>query len=108
MSLAALSASPSKPTRIVQASFRPLQARGAAVEMIVLAQNLPVGGMPLVARVGAQPVQNLVPIGRGHGFTGTLARAPRDGDRLHLRYAESSEVATEVVYRGSEGPPRVA
>lgn len=103
MNVAALSPSPSQPARIVSAAFKPIRGQNAAINLTVLAENLYIGGMPLLARVGTQPVDNLIPIAGARGFTGTLARIPHEGDRLYLQYMESMEVPTDVVYHGGGG-----
>ena len=108
MNVAALSPSPSHPTRIISATFKPIRGENAAINLTVFAENLHIGGMPLLARVGTQSVDNLIPIAGSRGFTGTLAHVPHEGDRLYLRYMESVEVPTDVVYHGGGGGQGVA
>jgi hypothetical protein len=94
--------------RIIGAAFKPIRHRRAAMVIEVFAQNLYVGGAQLFARVGRQHVSNLMPIAGGRGFTGTLQRAPNQGDRLYLKYLGRLERSTNVVYRGSGAGTPVA
>jgi hypothetical protein len=68
------------------------------MRLFVFAENLHVGGAPLLARVGTQPVKNLIPVEGGRGFTGTLTTMPHEGDRLYLHYIGRLEARTDVVY----------
>lgn len=77
------------------------QMRDRAMALSVLGRNITKRGSPLLARVGTQPVLDLV-IGPGsNSFSGLLASIPNDGDRLYVRYAGYGEIATPVVYRSS-------
>ncbi|MGH8224073.1 MAG: hypothetical protein ACREQZ_13985 [Woeseiaceae bacterium] len=44
----------------------------------------------------------------GRGFNGILERAPREGERLFVGYADGELEPTEVVFRGGSPAPRVA
>jgi hypothetical protein len=53
---------------------------------------------PLMARVGAQAVEQIFMAPDGSGFSGLLAQTPSNGDRLFVRYADEPEVSTPVVF----------
>jgi hypothetical protein len=103
-SLAAMPAGP----RITGARFVPIQHRDAAMTVHVFAQNLAIHGAPLFARVGRHYVHNLVPAGRGRGFSGILKQMPSPGDRLYVQYLGRLEHKTNVVYQGGGGNQNVA
>ena len=88
--------------------FEPLRHRRAAVAVVAVGRHLHIGDAPLFARVGTQQLSNIQPIGQGKGFTGTLAQAPHEGDRLYFKYLGTLESRTEVVYHGGGGSPNVA
>jgi hypothetical protein len=71
--------------------------------VVAVGKNLHIGNAPLFARVGSQHVSNVQPIPGGAGFTGTLARAPNEGDRLYFKYLGTLESRTGVVYH-AEAP----
>src|ERR1700730_438370 len=70
--------SPADDLEILGAEFSP--APEGAVRISVLARGPLARAMPLLARVGEQQVSDLA-VG-SYGFSGSLASAPRDGDRL--------------------------
>ena len=82
---------------VLGAEFAP--AAEGAVRVSVLAHGVLNRAMPLLARVGDQPLRDLT-VGP-HGFSGSLASGPRAGDRLYVRYADTDEMETAVVYRGT-------
>src|SRR5947209_760631 len=86
--------SPVDELEVLGAEFMPVA--GGAVQVSVLARGLLMRAMPLLARVGDQPLRDLT-VGPA-GFSGSLARAPRDGDRLFVHYADTDEMETAVVY----------
>ena len=89
--------------RVLGGAFEPLTSEpvaGSAMVLSVLGQNIRQRGQPLLARVGQQPVLEVVMSPGGRGFSGLLAAVPNDGDRLFVRYAGYPEVQTDVVYRG--------
>lgn len=57
---------------------------------------------PLVARLGEQPVRNIVLKANGSGFAGILEQMPRSGDRLFVGYADTELAQTDVVFPGAE------
>jgi hypothetical protein len=56
---------------------------------------------PLLARVGDVVVQQIFIAPDGTGFSGFLAEAPQEGDRLFVRYADEKEFSTDVVFGSS-------
>jgi hypothetical protein len=62
-------------------------------------------GVPLLARLGNQPLVAIVLRNGGEGFAGIAERAPQDGDRLFVGYADGPLAATDVVYRAHAEPP---
>lgn len=81
---------------VLGAEFTPAAEGGVLVA--VLARGPLMRAVPLLARVGDQPVRDLTVA--SYGFSGTLSHLPRDGDRLYVRYAGTGEIETAVVYRG--------
>lgn len=50
---------------------------------------------PLLARVGAQPVQRIFIAPDGGGFSGLLAQPPGAEDRLFVRYMDEPEIGLQ-------------
>ncbi len=86
---------------ILFGQFTPLPPTGdgdGAMRLVVIGRNILNRAIPFSARVGDQPVRGLIVSPGGSGFAGFLERAPRDGDRLYVRYVDSGEIGTRVVY----------
>jgi hypothetical protein len=87
---------------VLSGAFQPLaagHATGRAMVLTVVGRNIRQRSAPLVARVGKQPVLELITGPGGLSFSGLLARRPQDGDRLYIRYLGHGEIPTNVVYR---------
>jgi hypothetical protein len=53
---------------------------------------------PIVARVGAVPVESIVLNLAGDGFVGLLRDTPRAGDELEVGYADTGLVGTGLTF----------
>lgn len=71
---------------------------GFVMKVYVEGENFEARAVPLQARVGDQTVDQLFIAPDGSGFSGLLAEAPDDGDRLFVRYADSTEFATPIAF----------
>ncbi len=99
-------ASDSSRPRVTDALFIPAEAGRGQMHMQVRGQGFVARAVPLLARLGPQVVGRIVLSADGRGFAGVLERTPREGDRLHVGYADTELQPTSVVYRGGgdEGP----
>ena len=91
--------------RVTSATF--LDVGGGSMHVQVAGEDFVARAVPLTARLGDQDVRRVSVRADGRGFAGILERAPRDGDRLFVGYADEELEGTDVVYRGGSAP-RVA
>jgi len=85
--------------RVADATFLAIAGAGAAVHLQVTGDGFVARAVPLTARLGEQVVQRIVLRPDGSGFVGMLERAPREGERLFVGYADGKLNSTHVVYR---------
>ncbi|KUI41650.1 hypothetical protein AU197_25765 [Mycobacterium sp. IS-1590] len=71
---------------------------GFVMKVYVEGENFEGRAVPLQARVGDQRVDQLFIAPDGSGFAGLLAETPNDGDRVFVRYADETELATPIVF----------
>lgn len=71
---------------------------GFVMKLYVEGENFEHRAVPLRARVGDQVVDQLYIAPDGSGFAGLLTETPSDGDRVFVRYADSTEFATPIVF----------
>lgn len=89
---------------VTDAIFVPAgQARGR-MHVQVLGEGFLARAAPLRARLGSQLMTRVVVRSDGRGFAGILERMPRDGDRLHVGYADAELEPTDIVYRSEPEP----
>ena len=74
---------------------------GRAMTLSVMGRNIHKKGSPLMARVGSQPVLEIIVSDSGLGFSGLLKSVPNNGDRLYVQYQGQGEMTTNIIYRGS-------
>lgn len=95
--------------RVTDAIFLPGPGGRGTMSIFVQGEGFVKRAQPLLARLGQQMVARVVVLADGRGFAGLLQRAPREGDRLFVGYADRDLVETSVVYRGgAPSAPRVA
>lgn len=68
-----------------------------ALTVTVTGSGFVARGLPLLARIGAEPVQAIFLYPDGSGFNGQLANTPADGDALILGYA--AQTTTDLVFQ---------
>jgi|GEM_PF-7022580 len=89
----------------ITGTFEPIPGTRGAYTLVVDAESFVFGARHVLARVGRQPVQSILP-SPGGGFTARIDKPPNEGDRLYLQYVgNTSELATDVVFRSSEKKP---
>jgi hypothetical protein len=102
-------ASESYRPRVLSAQFVPArEGQVGHTNIAVVGENFVARAVPVVARLGSQPVSRLVLRSDGRGFAGILEQAPNAGDRLFVGYADAELQRTHVVYRSDDPGPRVA
>ena len=79
-------------------TLEPGSVPGFVIRVYVEGENFEHRAVPLLARVGDQPVEELFVAPDGSGFAGFLATTPNDGDRLFVRYADETEFPTNIVF----------
>ena len=94
--------------RVASATFLAMDGVEGKIHMQVSGEDFVARAVPLSARLGEQIVERVVLRADGTGFTGILERAPSDGERLYIGYADGALEPTDVVYRGGSPAPRVA
>lgn len=94
--------------RVMDAIFIPAGSSRGRVHVQVRGEGFLPRAVPLVARLGEQEVVRVVLSADGRGFAGILEQVPREGDRLHVGYADEELSPTDVVYRGGGAGPLVA
>jgi hypothetical protein len=71
---------------------------GFELRIYVVGSGFQRRAIPVLARVGNVPVEQIFLATDGAGFSGFLATRPNDGDRLFVRYADDREFSTSVVF----------
>jgi hypothetical protein len=93
--------SPLSRLRVLTAQVTPLpRGQRGGFQILVFAEGLLQRAVPVVARVGDQPVESLHQ--SPGGFSGVLERRPSPGDRLHVGYLDIGPLPTQVVFRGTD------
>jgi hypothetical protein len=96
-------ASDSDRPSVTDALFIPAGESRGRMHLQVRGERFVARAVPLLARLGEQVVTRVVLRADGRGFAGILERTPRDGDRLHVGYADAELQPTDVVYRSGRG-----
>jgi hypothetical protein len=78
--------------QILIEELEPGSMPGFTAQIHVMGSGFADRATPFFARFGAQPVQEIVFVPGGAGFSGFLANAPAPGDRLFVHYADEPEV----------------
>jgi hypothetical protein len=64
----------------------------------IIGENFEQRAIPIVAQVGDQAVEGLMPLFEGNGVQGFLTAEPAVGDELRVGYADSPLIATGITY----------
>lgn len=81
--------------------LEPGSARGFALRLHTIGSGFEHRAAPVLARVGSVVVERIFIAPDGRGFSGLLAKVPKEGDRLFVRYADEKEFRTDVTYGSS-------
>ena len=93
---------------VASASFLAIDGPEGKIHIQVIGTDFVARAVPVEARLGEQVIERVTLRPDGNGFAGILERAPREGERLYVGYADGDLEPTEVVYRGGSPAPRVA
>jgi hypothetical protein len=83
-----------KVTTVFYEELQPGAIPGFAFRIHAIGTGFPYRAAPLLARVGAQPVEQIFIAPDGNGFSGFLAEAPGAEDRLFVHYMDEPELDT--------------
>lgn len=88
---------------ITSAEFIPLSSEttpdpGFVMRVIVHVSGLDQRAVPVMARVGGQPLQGLMFLIAEAGLQGFLQEMPASGDELFIGYADGPLISTEITY----------
>jgi hypothetical protein len=86
-------------TDIAVIPFELENAFGWQFQVIVGGGPVPLLGISLEARLGAQPLECIQVSPDGQGFGGYVRLPPADGDKLFINYPGQEEIETELAYR---------
>jgi len=68
------------------------------IRVVIHGTGLAFGGNPMVAEVGPQAVQGLMPTTREGTVLGFLTTEPAPGDELRIGYADQPLIPTGITY----------
>lgn len=71
---------------------------GLTVRVRIMGENLEQRAMPIMAYIGQQTVDRIVPIVEGGGVQGFLAETPQINDELLIGYADGPLINTGITY----------
>jgi hypothetical protein len=83
-----------KVTTVLYEQLEPGAVPGFVMRVHALGTGFQYRAAPLLARVGAQPVQRIFIVPDGGGFSGFLAQTPGAEDRLFVHYMDEPELDT--------------
>jgi hypothetical protein len=83
-----------KVTTVLYEDLEPGAVPGFVMRVHALGTGFRYRAAPLLARVGAQPVQRIFIAPDGGGFSGFLAETPGAEDRLFVHYMDEPELDT--------------
>lgn len=78
--------------------IEPTVLPGLTVRVRILGENFEQQAIPIVAQVGQQTVDKIVPIVEGGGVQGFLAETPQINDELRIGYADGPLISTGITY----------
>lgn len=86
--------------QIEKLEFETIETEIWKVRVTILGEGFVQRAIPIVATIGEQSVEGIVPLFDPVGIMGFLSEIPSDGDLLSVGYMDESMIETDFRYNG--------